>query len=197
MVNELILKNTLNHFRVICKHKYYVFKNCLVAGMPLRGLFHDMSKFSPTEFIEGVRYYQGTDSPINACKKDKGYSEAWLHHRGRNPHHYEFWEDNFDNGGEALQMPFKYALELVCDSIGAGQAYNGDKFTYKGEYEWWLNRIKKPIAIHPQTKLFVTYILKGMAKMENNKLLRPKYSKHIYDLASEKVRKESTTKNGK
>lgn len=81
------------HFKTVCNHKKYVFVNCLVAGMPVRGLLHDISKFSPTEFLESVKYYQGHRSPIDACKEVNGYSKAWMHHKGRNKHHYEYWQD--------------------------------------------------------------------------------------------------------
>ena len=114
------IKNAVGHLKTVCTHKKYVFINCLYAGMPIRGLLHDLSKFSPTEFLEGVKYYQGTRSPIDACKEENGYSEAWMHHKGRNRHHYEYWQDSFDKGGIPLQMPFKDAHELVCDYLGAG-----------------------------------------------------------------------------
>lgn len=181
-------KNARNHFLKICIHKRYVFENCLIAGIPVAGLVHDMSKFAPIEFLEGVRYYQGDSSPINACKKDRGYSDAWLHHKGRNKHHYEYWQDNFDKGGQSLQMPFRYALELVCDYIAAGKAYTGESFTYQKEYEWWLDKLHKPVAMHKQTKLFITYMLKGMAKCNSNKLLKQKYARKIYKLAEERCK---------
>lgn len=100
--------NAFKHFKKICTHKHWVFYYCRKAGIPLQGLVHDLSKFSLIEFWEGVKYYQGMSSPIDACKKDKGWSGAWLHHKGRNKHHYEFWMDNFDNGGSPIEMPMKY-----------------------------------------------------------------------------------------
>lgn len=78
------------HFYKICKHKFYVGKYCFMAGIPFRGIKHDMSKFSPIEFFEGAKYYQGSRSPIEACKENNEYSKAWLHHKGCNPHHYEY-----------------------------------------------------------------------------------------------------------
>ena len=126
----------LKHFKLITRHKWYVFKNCMKAGLYWQGLTHDLSKYSPVEFFESVKYFTGNRSPIDECKKDKGYSIAWQHHKGRNPHHYEYWVDNFDGGGTPLQMPFKYALELVCDYLAAGQAYSKKNFSYLGEYEW-------------------------------------------------------------
>lgn len=155
-----------NHFKTICKHKYYVGKYCFMAGIPIRGILHDMSKFSPTEFIESVKYYQGTRSPIEACKEANGYSKAWLHHKGRNSHHYEYYQDNFDSlassdfkGEHHLKMPFKDACELICNYLGAGRAYMGKHFNFSGEYDWWLNKTSKPIAMHPHTKMFVDNVL--------------------------------------
>ena len=106
-----------------------------------------------------------------------------MHHKGRNKHHYEFWIDNLDYGGKPIQMPFKYALELVCDYVGAGQAYKKDSFTYQGEYEWWLNKKRLPLAMHPQTKLFVDYLLETMMKENSNQVLNKKRAKKLYNKA--------------
>lgn len=123
-----------------------------------------MSKFSPTEFWESVRYYQGNRSPIDACKEDNGISKAWLHHKGRNKHHYEYWVDNFDKGGAPLKMPYKDALEMLCDYLGAGRAYMGKDFSYEKEYEWWLKKCEKPLAMHPQTKMYISTSLHLLSK---------------------------------
>ena len=156
-------KNIWLHFIKICIHKHYVRKYCWKAGLYWQGIIHDLSKFSPIEFWESVKYYQGNRSPIDACKEDKGYSNAWLHHKGRNPHHYEYWQDNFDKGGEPLLMPCKYAVEMLCDYLGAGHAYYGKSFTYRKEYEWWLNKKKKPLAMHSAIIKFIDKVLSDMA----------------------------------
>jgi hypothetical protein len=88
---KITLGKILKHFCLICRHKFYVFYWCCKVGIPFRGIVHDLSKFSPTEFWESVKYYSGTGSPINTSKKLNGYSKAWLHHKGRNKHHYEYW----------------------------------------------------------------------------------------------------------
>lgn len=159
--------NIWKHFKTICKHKYWVSYYCFKAGIPWRGILHDLSKFSPVEFWEGVKYYQGTSSPINACKADKGWSKAWLHHKGRNDHHYEYWQDNFDNGGEILLMPKGPAVELICDYLGAGRAYMGKEFTYAKEYKWWMEKKMKPMAMHPKIREFVEYTLQVCWADEN------------------------------
>lgn len=172
------------HFMLITKHKGYVFKNCWKAGIIWRGIKHDMSKYSPTEFLESIKYFTGDKSPIDNCKAHKGYSKAWMHHKGRNSHHYEYWQDNFDKGGQPIRMPYEDAIELVCDYIAAGQAYQKKEFTYKGEYEWWQNKCKNPIAMHPQTKRFVELMLKTMANEENNDCLRKPRAKYYYKVAA-------------
>ena len=165
-INRITIKKTFAHLKKILQHKYWVFYYCCKAGIPWRGFMHDMSKFSPTEFWESVRYYQGTSSPIDACKKDKGVSRAWLHHKGRNSHHYEYHQDNFDNGGQPLPMPYKDAVEMLCDYLGAGRAYMGKNFSYHAEYAWWLNKCKKPLAMHPNTKNFITFCLNNLKNSE-------------------------------
>lgn len=137
--------------------------------MPVRGLLHDMSKFSPVEFWESVRYFSDKESPINVCKRENGYSMAWQHHKGRNPHHYEYWIDQLDFGGKPLPMPKKYAYEMICDYLGAGQAYNPKGWNFAKEYEWWKNRLNTcKMAMHPKTKQFVTTVLARLADAETH-----------------------------
>jgi hypothetical protein len=173
---QITLKNTFRHLWKILKHKYWVLHYCHQAGITWRGIKHDMSKFSPVEFWESVRYYQGNRSPIDACKEANGYSKAWLHHKGRNQHHYEYWQDNFDNGGKPLQMPFEDAKEMLCDYLGAGRAYMGKKFSYEAEFEWWKKKCEKPLAMHPQTVGFIT---RSLAQLRNH----PGFALEDIDLA--------------
>ena len=90
----MIILNVFRHIKTVMTHKFYVFIFACKAGIPFRGLVHDMSKFSPSEFFESVKYYQGNGSPISAAKKENGYSKAWLHHKGRNKHHWQYWYDS-------------------------------------------------------------------------------------------------------
>jgi len=162
------LTNAKNHFNKIRTHRKWVRYYGKMMGLSKRQAWlHDLSKYSSTEFRESVKYYQGNRSPIDACKEDKGYSMAWLHHKGRNPHHYEYWQDNFDKGGEPLRMPQRYAIELICDYLAAGRAYMGDKFSYAEELKWWYNK-RKCCAMHPQTKWFVSYVLENLWEQERD-----------------------------
>lgn len=155
---KIMIKNAIKHFKKICIHKYWVFHYCRMAGITWQGIKHDMSKFSPIEFWESVKYYQGDRSPIDACKEENGWSVAWLHHKGRNPHHYEYWQDNFDKGGEAICPPMKYMKEMFCDFMAAGRAYHGKNFTISNEIKWWENK-KKTAAMHPDNIEFIDVCL--------------------------------------
>lgn len=158
------MNNFFRHLKTVCRHKYWVFYYCCKAGMPVRGLLHDMSKFSPVEFFEGVKYYQGHRSPIDACKEENGYSKGWLHHKARNKHHFDYWIDKNENGEwYPIQMPYKYAVEMVCDYLAAGRTYMGKDFSYAAEYEWWKHNNHKEL-MHFLTRTFVEYTLDAISK---------------------------------
>ena len=178
----------LGHMKTVLIHKFWVFYFSCIAGIPLQGLIHDMSKFHPTEFFESVKYFQGNRSPIDACKEVNEYSMAWLHHKGRNPNHYEFWQDNFDKGGHPLRIPYKYAIEMICDYLAAGKAYMKEDFTYQAELEWWRGKTKNPIAMHDDTFMFVNAMMVRMARENSCKCLKKKYSYPIYVVKNSRVR---------
>ena len=159
-LGEITWTGFWGHLKTVLTHKWFVFRYSCYLGIPWRGLIHDLSKFHPVEFWEGVRYWTGTASPIAVCKGLTGQSRAWLHHKGRNPHHYEYWVDYLDDGGVPQRMPFKYIVELLADYLAAGRTYNGKDFTLEGEYKWWQQKLKydKP-KMHPAVKEFVSWIL--------------------------------------
>ena len=158
--------NIIGHLKTILIHKYWVFIYCCKLGIPWQGITHDLSKFSWIEFSESVRYYQGGKaSPIPVVKKEKGYSEAWQHHKGRNPHHYEYWTDNYDFGTTCIEIPKKYVLELVADWLAAGRTYNGKEFTIEDEIKWWDN-CKDTKFIHPNTKELISKTFKALANKD-------------------------------
>lgn len=156
------------HFKTITYHKILVAQGCFKVGMFKQGLLHDMSKYSPTEFWIGVRYYQGTRSPNNAEREDKGYSAAWMHHKGRNRHHYEFWFD-YSNDPEKkglivpVPMPKKYIAEMVMDRIAACKVYEGKAYTDASPLKYFNPDIPHPM-IHPETAELLEKILRMMAE---------------------------------
>ena len=138
-----------SHLKTVHTHRKWVKHYCFKAGLYWQGLIHDLSKYSPIEFWESVKYYQGTRSPIDACKEANGYSNAWLHHRGRNKHHREYWTDYYDKGTYAMLMPYKYAAEMLCDLLAAGRAYGGKDFKYYDEWIWWINQLNVIFVFTP------------------------------------------------
>lgn len=176
----MFLKNAIRHLRTVNTHRREVRRLCFIAGIPVQGLKHDLSKYSPTEFFESVKYYQGTRSPIEACKEDKGYSDAWFHHRGRNKHHAEYWVDQLSKGGIPVPMPYKYAIEMVCDVIGASKAYNGRDFTQNKPYDYWVTIQEKNTNLHVNTKTFVRMMLKHYAE-EGDSALQKGKSRKLYE----------------
>lgn len=171
----------IKHFNLITKHKWNVFKLCIKAGIPYRGLVHDLSKYSPTEFIESAKFYVGDHSPITEAKKANGYSKAWLHHKGRNKHHYEYWYDGTAPDKTPV-IPYKYAVEMVCDTIAAGKTYLGNKWNNGSQLEYW-NRTKDLTYINVKTANFLEAVYKevsesGIEKTINKKNLKKLYNKY-------------------
>lgn len=121
----------IKHFLTISKHRNTVIRHCFKAGIPLRGLLHDLSKYSPNEFFAGVKYYQGNRSPNETQRELFGYSSAWLHHKGRNRHHFEYWNDvnPLTKRYEPVKMPVKYLKEMFCDRVAASKIYQGKNYT--------------------------------------------------------------------
>lgn len=148
------------HFKTITKHKLVVMKLCFKAGLYKQGLLHDLSKYSFVEFFNGVRFYQGTYSPNYNERKKKGYSEAWMHHKGRNKHHCEYWIDVNPNSNcyEPVKMPKKYLVESVCDRIAATKIYSGKSFTRDGALNYFYKE-KDYIPMHEDTKKEMERIL--------------------------------------
>lgn len=144
--------NPLGHFITITRHRHRVIKLCAKAGILRRGLVHDLSKYSPTEFIEGARFYLGDRSPTEAERREYGYSKAWLHHKGRNRHHFEYWTDYNPKTRkiEPVEMPLIYLKEMFCDRIAAGQIYLGEKYTDNNPLEYFLNGNAR-LFMHPNT----------------------------------------------
>ena len=138
-------------------------KYCFQLGLIRQGLLHDLSKYSPQEFLAGAKYYQGNCSPIYAEKLDRGYSYGWQHHKGHNPHHWEFWIDDIGTTHpKAIRVPRNYALEMICDWISAGQNYDGKAWTNAQPLNYY-NHYRKERLFDPETASFLESILQSIA----------------------------------
>ena len=151
------------HFKTITKHKILVGKLCFKVHLYKQGLLHDLSKYTPTEFITGIKDYKGTYSPNSAERNEKGYSTAWLHHKGRNKHHWEYWLDFGVNGIYACKMPTNYVIEMFCDRVAASKIYQGKKYTDKHPLEYFM-RSKGRRPIDPNTSDTIEGLLRTLAE---------------------------------
>ena len=150
---KITMKKTWGHFKTITHHRFLVMAGCFRVGLIRQGLTHDLSKYSPTEFLEGARYYQGNRSPNAAEREDKGYSEAWMHHKGRNRHHYEYWTDmnRQTRCYESVPMPKRYLAEMVMDRIAACKTYEGKAYTQASALNYFLKSREREL-MHPKTR---------------------------------------------
>lgn len=151
------------HFKTITKHKIKVCRLCFRIGLYKQGLLHDMSKYSLCEFITGARYYQGTKSPNSAERDEKGYSMAWLHHKGRNKHHWEFWVDFMEKGCVPAKMPLCYVLEMFCDRVAASMIYRGKDYTDSYPLYYYMQR-QEHYIIHEDTRKLLEFLLRYLDK---------------------------------
>lgn len=151
----------IKHFRTITKHRHKVIAHCKRAGIFWQGLFHDLSKYSPREFWAGAKYYKGTESPNVGERRDKGYSEAWLHHKGVNKHHFEYWTDYSVALRKVVpvKMPLRYVAEMFCDRVAASKIYNGAAYTDSDALNYFL-RSKANRFIHEETSDLLEKLLR-------------------------------------
>ena len=152
--NLSLLKRLFGHLRTILRHKNLVRKHCFAVGLYRQGIMHDWSKYSPTEFCTGVKYYNGRFSPNKTEKEIKGYSAAWLHHKGRNKHHLEYWIDNAPFGDKrmcGMRMPYRYVAEMFCDRVAACENYHRGHYTQADAWEYYAHS-KDHYMLHPQTR---------------------------------------------
>lgn len=163
----LTMQKAAAHFATITHHKILVCEGCWKVGLLRQGLLHDLSKYSPTEFLVGARYYQGDRSPNNAEREDIGYSTAWLHHKGRNRHHYEYWIDYSTRASEGngrvgimpAKMPGRFVVEMFMDRIAACKVYCGADYTDADPWNYY-SQGDTAQFLHPETARLIEHLLK-------------------------------------
>ena len=167
MTLKKLLHNFNGHLHTVNSHRRLVRKYCFKLGLYRQGMMHDLSKYSPSEFIPGVKYYQdGHRSPNNAQREDEGVSKAWLHHKGRNKHHFEYWIDYDVDGNSTIlagmKMPVKYVAEMFCDRVAASRIYNKDKYKDSDPLNYYIKGLGHYI-MHPETDELLHNLLKMLA----------------------------------
>lgn len=167
------------HLHTVNKHRYLVFIHCLKAGIPFQGLRHDLSKYSPTEFFTSVKHYQGTRSPNEGEREEYGYSKAWMHHKGRNKHHFEYWTDVDMKTKEYkyVKMPIKYLAEMICDRMAASKTYKGKDYTDSSAYDYFINGKAKVMMEKSNAEFIEEYLL--LLKNQGEKVMFDKLKKAL------------------
>lgn len=161
------------HLKTITKHRHEVIRNCFKAGIGFQGLFHDLSKYSPAEFLIGAKYYMGYKSPNDAERMEKGYSTAWMHHQGRNRHHFEYWHDYDKNTRlpAPVKMPLKYVKEMFCDRIAASKIYMGENYDDTKPLDYFMHSKARQIA-HPETMALLENLLTMLSEKGEEETFR-------------------------
>ena len=161
-VTQPYIKRLFAHLHTINTHRFEVMKNCFACGLYKQGLMHDLSKYSPSEFHESVKYFQGNRSPYMYEKEHFGYANGWMHHKGRNKHHWEYWYDMKDGIWQPLEMPFNYFVEMVCDRVAACKIYQKEKYTPQSALNYYLTR-NDAKYMHPKTSKDLERVLKDIS----------------------------------
>lgn len=169
------------HLKTVLTHKYLVMKGCFKVGLYWQGIIHDLSKFSWTEFSCGVKYWQGNRSPNNAEREAVGVSMSWLHHKGRNKHHFEYWID-YDLTSDKLiggmPIPKKYVAEMIMDRIAASKVYMGNDYTDSAPYEYFMKSSGRLWFVHRDCRKQLEFLLHMLAEEGEEKTFR--YIKHVF-----------------
>ena len=169
------LNRFFGHLKTVSEHRWEVMKLCFKCGLYWQGITHDLSKFSIIEFWNGVKFYTGTKSPHVLEREIKGYSDAWMHHKGHNKHHMDYWTDIdplTGKAGKPIKMPWKYVVEMFCDRVAASKIYSKNaKLIYKNDAALkYYQKNKHENIVHPETDKEIEVLLKALTVLGENEL---------------------------
>ncbi len=167
------------HLILITKHRHQVIKNASHLGIFFHSLRHDLSKYTYLEFNESYKRYQGNMSPVFVQRKDnENYSTIAVHHTSRNKHHWEYYTDFYKGKVLVCNMPYKYCLEYVADTLAASKIYDKKNFNGQVVLEYFRNRVSNYLMTET-TKKFIDWCLEEYAlngwKALNKKRTLAKY----------------------
>ena len=139
------------HLKTITHHRHLVMR---YLAMP-----------APPVFLAGVRFFRGPRTPNPAARAPNGYSLAWMHHKGRNRHHFEYWTDlsPVTRTYEPVDMPVRYLCEMVADRIAACKTYQGAAYTDASALQY-LDRAQESRLVHPNTMKRLRFLLTMLAE---------------------------------
>jgi len=156
------------HLKTVHMHRSLVRRHCFKCGLYKQGLTHDLSKYSLFELVPSIKYYQGWRSPYPYEKELKGYSLGWLHHKGHNKHHWEYWYDTIGGKWVPIKMPYNYLIESICDRIAACKTYNKEKYTDNDALAYFLNKNDR-FYMHEDTAREMESILRSVSELGEDK----------------------------
>ncbi len=195
-----LMRNAAMHIKTIDHHRKLVRQGCFKLGLYWQGLTHDLSKYTWPELRIGIRYYREGQSPHNGEREAVGYSTAWLHHKGRNKHHAEYWTD-YTPGPEdrhiaGMKMPVKYVVEMFVDRISASKNYRGSQYKDSDALEYYERR-KDHMIVHETTRKQLEFLLHMLANEGEDatfayirrKILRNNHMEQIQHILRKRGRK--------
>lgn len=150
------VRRYLAYLRYVLRHKLEVAKAGFEVGVPLHQLvLHDWSKLTPSEFLAYARSFYCADGSKRVGKPTEAFDRAWSRHQKIQPHHWQYWCLVYDNGRmKALEMPERFAREMVADWIGAGIVITGHN-----EARAWYQLNKEKMVLHTSTRVLVEQLL--------------------------------------
>ena len=123
---------------------------------------HDLSKFSKEEYDAYDKYFYGGNRSFSVVNN---FNYAWLSHIHNNPHHWQYWVLQYDDEPEeALEMPYNYVIEMICDWWSFSWK-NKDPYSI---FDWYEKH--KDMKLHPKTRKLVEDILEKIkTKLDEEK----------------------------
>ena len=108
-----------------------------------------------------------------------GLSTSWIHHYGRNKHHFEHWVDygiHCDTVIHGVPMPRKYIAEMVVDRISASRNYHPDTYTDEAplaKYHFFFLHSKEKLwFVHEDTNRDLEFLLRMLADRGEKETLK-------------------------
>ena len=153
-----------DHIENVNRAFYWLGENLpeVVDGVEI--MFHDGSKYFDSEYDAYDRYFYGKDHSEQVLKE---FNRAWLHHIHSNPHHWQHWvlvNDDPNLGTIALDMDYKYIIEMICDwwsfSWKTGNLYE--------MFNWYTDHEKYMILSHKTRKTVEDILMKIREKLNED-----------------------------
>lgn len=120
---------------------------------------HDLSKYQEEEFDAYCNYFYGGEK-TDIVKNE--FDIAWLHHQHNNPHHHQYWLLKQDDGEfKALDMPYNYIIEMVCD----WWAFSIKKGDLQEIQNWYADN-KNKMILSAGTRVTVEAMLSEIKKLK-------------------------------